>query len=126
MKLSMLMNYAGGFKESVGQIVELEKAGLDLVWIPEAYSFDAISQVGYLAARTERLDERQVATILADTDVAHFHYDEDSLGWGDWRADREAIQDGRRRGVLSFGSCSFDEPVDDLRQLGWLPLGSRL
>ena len=55
-KLSMMLNYAGGFKESVDQIVELEKAGLDLVWIPEAYSFDAISQVGYLAARTERLE----------------------------------------------------------------------
>ena len=50
------MNYSGGFKESVDQLVELEKAGLDLVWIPEAYSFDAISQVGYLAARTERLE----------------------------------------------------------------------
>ena len=50
------MNYSGGFKESVDQIAELEKAGLDLVWIPEAYSFDAISQVGYLAARTERLE----------------------------------------------------------------------
>jgi F420-dependent oxidoreductase-like protein len=52
----MMMNYSGGFKESVDQIAELEKAGLDLVWIPEAYSFDAISQVGYLAARTERLE----------------------------------------------------------------------
>jgi F420-dependent oxidoreductase-like protein len=56
MKLSMMLNYAGGFKEAVDQIVELEKAGLDVVWIAEAYSFDAISQVGYLAARTERVE----------------------------------------------------------------------
>jgi F420-dependent oxidoreductase-like protein len=52
----MMLNYAGGFKESVDRVVELEKAGLDMVWVPEAYSFDAISQVGYLAARTERLE----------------------------------------------------------------------
>ena len=52
----MMLSYAGGFKESVDRLVELEKAGLDMVWVPEAYSFDAISQVGYLAARTERLE----------------------------------------------------------------------
>ena len=50
MKLSMGLGYAGGFKESVQRVVELEKAGLDQVWVAEAYSFDAISQVGYLAA----------------------------------------------------------------------------
>jgi F420-dependent oxidoreductase-like protein len=55
-KLSMMMSYAGGFHESVQQVVELEKAGLDIVWIPEAYSFDAISQVGFLAAKTERIE----------------------------------------------------------------------
>jgi F420-dependent oxidoreductase-like protein len=54
-RLSMQLSYAGGFKESVDKVVELEKAGLDLVWVAEAYTFDAISQVGYLAARTERL-----------------------------------------------------------------------
>ena len=31
MKLSMALSYAGGFKESVGRVVELEKAGLDQV-----------------------------------------------------------------------------------------------
>ena len=54
MKLSMMINYGGGFKEAAQRVVDLEKAGLDQVWIAEAYSFDAISQVGYLAARTER------------------------------------------------------------------------
>src|SRR3954467_12557051 len=56
MKLSMAINYAGGFKEAVDRVVELEKAGLDQVWVAEAYSFDAISQVGYLAAITERVE----------------------------------------------------------------------
>jgi len=56
MKLSMGINYAGGFKEAVDRVALLEKAGLDQVWVAEAYSFDAISQVGYLAARTSRVE----------------------------------------------------------------------
>ncbi len=55
MKLSMQINYAGGFKKTAAEVVELEKAGLDVVWVAEAYSYDAISQMGYLAAITERV-----------------------------------------------------------------------
>jgi F420-dependent oxidoreductase-like protein len=54
-KLAMMLSYSGGFKESVGKVAEMEKAGLDIVWVAEAYSYDAISQVGYLAAKTERV-----------------------------------------------------------------------
>ncbi|MGZ4790419.1 MAG: LLM class F420-dependent oxidoreductase [Ilumatobacteraceae bacterium] len=56
MKLSMMIDYSGGFKESVDRVVELEKVGLDQVWVAEAYSYDAISQVGYLAAKTQRIE----------------------------------------------------------------------
>lgn len=52
----MQLGYAGSFKESVAQLGELESAGLDIVTVPEAYSFDAVSQLGYLAASTERLE----------------------------------------------------------------------
>ena len=55
MKISMLLSYAGGFKESVAEVQELEKAGLDQIWVPEAYSFDAPSAMGYLAACTDRI-----------------------------------------------------------------------
>ena len=55
MKLSMQLSYAGGFKEAAKQVVDLEKSGLDVVWVAEAYTFDAISQMGYLAAITDRV-----------------------------------------------------------------------
>ncbi|MGA0840113.1 MAG: LLM class F420-dependent oxidoreductase [Pseudomonadales bacterium] len=55
MRISMLLSYAGGFKEAVKEVQLLEKAGLDMVWVPEAYSFDAPSAMGYLAAQTERV-----------------------------------------------------------------------
>ena len=56
MKLSMTLNYAGGYAESAKQAAALEKVGLDVVWVAEAYSFDAPSFMGYLAAKTERLE----------------------------------------------------------------------
>ncbi|MFD2422528.1 LLM class F420-dependent oxidoreductase [Amycolatopsis pigmentata] len=55
MRIGMQIDYAGGFAESVADLVELEKAGLDIVFVPEAYSFDAVSQLGYIAAKTERV-----------------------------------------------------------------------
>ncbi|MEQ9450743.1 MAG: LLM class F420-dependent oxidoreductase [Pseudomonadales bacterium] len=55
MRISTLMSYASGFKEAVAEIKELEQAGLDVVWVPEAYSFDAPSAMGYIAAETERV-----------------------------------------------------------------------
>lgn len=55
MKLSMMINYSGDFHADVQRVQELEAAGLDLVWVPEAYSFDAVSQMGYLAAKTDRI-----------------------------------------------------------------------
>ena len=56
MKLSMAINYSGPIKENVQRVVDLEKAGLDQAWVAEAYSFDAISIIGYLAAKTERIE----------------------------------------------------------------------
>jgi len=55
MKLSMMINYISDFQTSAKRVVELEKVGLDMVWVAEAYSYDAISQIGYLAAVTERV-----------------------------------------------------------------------
>jgi len=51
-QISMQLSYSGGFKESADSVAELEEAGLDLVWVAEAYGFDGPSLMGYLAART--------------------------------------------------------------------------
>ena len=52
MKLATHLNYANGFHKGVGDVVDMEKAGLDLVWVPEAYGFDSPSLMGFVAART--------------------------------------------------------------------------
>ena len=53
MRISSQLSYAGGFKEAVDGLVALEKAGLDIVWVAEAYGFDGVSLMGYIAAKTE-------------------------------------------------------------------------
>src|SRR5215467_6185762 len=56
MRIGMALNYAGGFRETAAALADYEKAGLDIVFVPEAYSYDAVSQLGYLAAVTERVE----------------------------------------------------------------------
>ncbi|WP_067826438.1 LLM class F420-dependent oxidoreductase [Actinomadura kijaniata] len=56
MRIGMALNYSGGFKETVAELADYEKAGLDIVYVAEAYSFDAVSQLGYIAAKTERVE----------------------------------------------------------------------
>ncbi|BBX98898.1 LLM class F420-dependent oxidoreductase [Mycobacterium lacus] len=55
MRIGLAINYAGGFKDVAAEVADLERAGLDIVFVPEAYSFDAVSALGYLAAVTERV-----------------------------------------------------------------------
>jgi F420-dependent oxidoreductase-like protein len=56
MKISSHLSYAGGFQQGVDDVVEMEKAGLDLVWVAEAYGFDSPSLMGYLSARTTSVE----------------------------------------------------------------------
>lgn len=53
MQISTQLDYAKGFTEAAQRVAEMEKAGLDLVWVAEAYGFDGVSFMGYLAALTE-------------------------------------------------------------------------
>jgi F420-dependent oxidoreductase-like protein len=56
MKLSMPLMYDGNPRQAADQIIGLEKAGLDLVWVAEAYGFDSPTLMGYLAAKTETIE----------------------------------------------------------------------
>jgi F420-dependent oxidoreductase-like protein len=56
MRVGMLLNYAGGFNQTVTELSDFERAGLQIIFVPEAYSFDAVSQLGFIAARTTTLE----------------------------------------------------------------------
>ena len=56
MKLSTMLMYAGNPREAADQVASWEQAGLDTVWVAEAYGFDSPTLMGYLAARTETVE----------------------------------------------------------------------
>lgn len=49
MKLSMTPPYGGDPRDAAKQAADLESAGIDMLWVAELYSFDAVSILGYLA-----------------------------------------------------------------------------
>jgi hypothetical protein len=66
-----------------------------------------------------KLTEEQVLAIIEDEDPKNFVFDDAIFRWKDYRITVEQITAARKM-VTSFGSCSFDEPRDDLRALGLL------
>jgi hypothetical protein len=64
-------------------------------------------------------DEGEVVEMLDDERAQSFSFDETVLAWRDWEMTAERIN-ARRKYVTSFGSCSFDEPREDLRALNLL------
>jgi F420-dependent oxidoreductase-like protein len=56
MKLSTMLMYDGNPRSAADQVVALEQAGLDTVWVAEAYGFDSPTLMGYLAAKTETIE----------------------------------------------------------------------
>ncbi len=67
------------------------------------------------AAMPDHADE-----ILIEEDPHAFSFDDDGASWRDQRVTTSELATMRRERAISFGSCSFEEPVADLRELGWL------
>jgi hypothetical protein len=61
-------------------------------------------------------DEAEIIRMLDDEDPASFSFTDDFFAWRDFEIPTAKIQ-ARRGLVTSLGSCSFDEPRDDLRAL---------
>jgi len=76
----------------------------------------------FLAAALMRkgLDDELLVELLLTDDASAFTFDEDAIRWHDTTIDVAAAAQARSELAVSFGSCSFEEPVDDLRELHWL------
>ncbi|THG31088.1 LLM class F420-dependent oxidoreductase [Naasia lichenicola] len=55
MRLGVTIDYSDDFALAADDVVEFERAGADVVAVAEAYSFDAVSRLGYLAAVTSTI-----------------------------------------------------------------------
>ena len=79
------------------------------------YGFLNVLGAGVLAAE-HSWDEAITAQMLEDEDPRSFVFDGGTFKWRNWQITAESIKT-RRQLVTSFGSCSFDEPREDLRSL---------
>ncbi|MEP6937693.1 MAG: hypothetical protein ABI871_06460 [Chthoniobacterales bacterium] len=79
------------------------------------HGFLNVLGAGVLAAE-HGWDQQQIVTMLEDEDASSFVFTGDSFSWCEWKVGTESIARGRKL-VTSLGSCSFDEPRDDLRAL---------
>lgn len=65
-------------------------------------------------------DERALVKTLEEQDAAAFKLDDDVIRWHDNTLIADQLEQVRNEFAISFGSCSFEEPVADLRAMGWL------
>jgi hypothetical protein len=70
-------------------------------------------------AEAKDLSQAQIQPILEDENPKNFTFDENDFAWKDLRVATSELAKSRLF-VTSFGSCSFDEPREDLRKLGIL------
>ncbi len=66
---------------------------------------------------TQDLSEKEFVEILNDEKVSNFRFTDQYFAWKDFAAPALEIRMLRMLSVLSYGSCSFEEPVEDLQAL---------
>jgi hypothetical protein len=66
------------------------------------------------------LDDTAAERLLEERDRQAFHFDAGGVEWRGRRLDLDAIGRARQSVIISFGSCSFTEPIGDLQSLGLL------
>jgi hypothetical protein len=84
------------------------------------HGFINLFGAGVLAVH-RNLSEKDIQQILVDEEPANFRFELEGFRWKDYQVSAEEIALARRLVMVSFGSCSFEEPRADLQALGLLP-----
>jgi hypothetical protein len=63
------------------------------------------------------MESELAVQLLREQTAQAFHFDADEISWREHRLSQQEIAAARQGFSVSFGSCSFSEPVDDLRSL---------
>ena len=77
--------------------------------------------VGACLRHHGRIDRAGLQAILEERDTKAFKFEEESVSWKSHKLSVREIDAARLAFMKTFGSCSFDEPVADLRALRLLP-----
>jgi hypothetical protein len=101
----------------------------------DMHGFVNVFGAGILASNFEQPPHSQekyrmfilLSHMIDDDNPENFSFEDSKLTWkvGDDRDTRfemnlEKIKDVRKNRAISYGSCSFEEPINDLKQLGWM------
>jgi hypothetical protein len=70
--------------------------------------------------RTREASREMVLEVLEEREASRFSFTDEGAGWRGHTVEPMDLARTRESFALSIGSCSFDEPVEDLRKLGWL------
>lgn len=83
------------------------------------HGFINVFASGIIAMRHD-ISDKGIEEVLNDEDPGNFIFTDEYFSWKGWKISIGDIVIARKNLVLSFGSCSFDEPVGDLRSLNLL------
>ena len=89
---------------------------------PLTYESDAphATMHGFLNVFIAATLPRFASQIMLEDNPRAFAFDDGGLWWHDLRVPAEELARVREEFAISFGSCSFEEPIADLKELGWL------
>ena len=90
---------------------------------PRGNMFGFLNLMLAVAFMRAGLDDTEAARVLEEGDPETIQADGTSLRWRSRRLELADLSDARRQGMVSFGSCSFTEPIEDLEALGLLAPG---
>lgn len=82
------------------------------------HGFTNIFLAAVLALRNS--DKRAVSETLALEQEPAFVFEEESARWLSFEAGVDEIASARKNFALSYGSCSFTEPIEEARRLQWV------
>jgi len=86
----------------------------------EKHGFISLFAAGIIACSNPQLTEEQLAEIVSEGKPEKFVFSDNELVWdGKYHATNQQIEEARHI-LISFGSCSFEEPLDDLKASGLL------
>lgn len=73
------------------------------------------------SALASRISEHELRQVVAEEEPDAFRFDADAFYWRGKIMTVAALEACRESAFVAYGSCSFAEPVDDLKALGILP-----
>jgi F420-dependent oxidoreductase-like protein len=116
-RLSSRLGYSDGFARAAEHAVRLEEVGVDILWVAEAYGYDAVSRLGYLAARTQRVQLASgILTIYSRTPAL---LAQTAAGLDELSGGRAVLGLGASgpQVIEGFHGVAYDRPVQRTREI---------